>query len=80
MGKKYTAEEALDAKLVDQICDDSKLLDVAIDHGRSVVGQSNWDRKHMTDLKRDLYWEIIDHTNRMDMPDKPPLKQVLSKL
>lgn len=79
MGKKYTAEEALEAKLVEQICDDSELLNSAIQHGKSVVGSSVWDRKHMANLKSDLYWEVHDHKNRMDM-ERIPLKEQMSKL
>ena len=77
MGKKYTAEQALEAKLVDQICENSELLDTAITFGSTVVGSNNWDRKHMSDLKKDIYWNVFEQTK---MQEEDRKKSQMSKL
>jgi len=77
MGKKYTAQEAIQAKLVDQICDNSILLETAIQTGRSVVGNNNWNRDVMSYLKQSLHSDVLD-VNRQ--PGSVEFEKPASKL
>lgn len=80
MGKRYTAEEAFKAKLVDQICDHSVLLETAIQIGRSVVGTNNWSRQIMSDIKQTLYSDVIEVKKQVNQWHKTALENYASKL
>lgn len=79
MGKRYTAEEALSAKLVDQICNNSELLNKAIEFGWTVVGMEKFDRQQMTDLKSDLYLNVVNDL-KLSMKVQKENAEGLSKL
>jgi enoyl-CoA hydratase/carnithine racemase len=79
MGKRYTADKALSSKLVDQICDNSELLNKAIEFGWTIVGQEKLDREQMTDLKSDLYQNVIEDL-RISMRVQRESKKQGSKL
>ena len=60
MGKRFTAEECLDAGLVDEICDLDVLIKRAVLIGRKALKGKVFSRDMMCAMKEDLYQHVID--------------------
>ena len=58
-GKRYTAEEALDAGIVQKICKDTELEKNAIQMAKSLVSKGGYDRQSLQQMKTDLYHNVI---------------------
>ncbi len=55
LGKRYTAEEALSAKIVNEVCSMEELRERAIAAGNRLAGKDGLDRKVLSSLKYDFY-------------------------
>ena len=55
LGTKYTAEEALAAQIINEVCPMDQLLDRAIAAGQRLSGEDGLDRRTLTAIKRDTY-------------------------
>ena len=55
LGKRYTAEEALSCKMVNEICPVEQLKKKAIAAGLRLAGKDGLDRKVLSGIKKDLY-------------------------
>ena len=55
LGKRYTAEEALSAKIVNEVCPVEELKVKAIAAGHRLAGKEGLDRKVLSSIKHDLY-------------------------
>ena len=57
LGKRYTAEQALSAKIVQEICPAEELRVKAIATGLRLAGKEGLDREVLSAIKRDFYFE-----------------------
>ena len=55
LGKRYTCEEALAAKIVDEICPVEELKEKAVAAGNRLAGEEGLNREILASIKRDLY-------------------------
>ena len=55
LGKRYTAEEALSCKIVQEICPVEQLREKAIAAGLRRAGEDGLDRKVLSTIKKNLY-------------------------
>ncbi len=55
LGKRYTAEEALSSKVVQETCPMEQLKEKAIAAGLRLAGKDGLDRKVLSTIKKDLY-------------------------
>ena len=55
LGKRYTAEEALSAKIVNEVCPVEELKVKAIEAGIRLSGKEGLDRHVLSTIKYDLY-------------------------
>lgn len=55
LGRRYTAEEALASKMVQEICPVEQLKETAIAAGLRLAGKEGLDRKVLSTIKQDLY-------------------------
>ena len=62
-GRRYTAEEAKEAKIVDEICSIDKLEETALSAAKMLAGEEGLDRKTLAALKRDLYRDAFTVLN-----------------
>ena len=53
--KRYTCEEALAAKIVDEACPVEELKEKAIAAGNRLAGEEGLDWEILTSIKRDIY-------------------------
>ncbi len=67
LGQRYTAEEAIEAKLIDEVCDLSDLENRAllVANGlASAGGEPGLDRKTLATIKRGLYRDAYTALNK----------------
>ena len=57
LGMRYTAEQALSAKIVQEVCPAEELKVKAIATGHRLAGKNGLDREVLSAIKRDLYSE-----------------------
>ena len=62
-GRRYTAEEAKEAKIVDEVCPMSELEERALSAARRLAGEDGFDRRTLTCIKRDLYRDALSSLN-----------------
>ena len=55
LGRKYTAEEAKEAKIIDEVCSMSKLISTAVEAAKRLAGKEGFDRKTISAIKHDFY-------------------------
>lgn len=55
LGRRYTAEEAKEAGIVDEVCPMSELEERALTAARKLAGKDGLDRQTLSSIKRDLY-------------------------
>lgn len=55
LGTKYTAEEALEARIINEVCPIDDLQHRAMAAGKRLSGKDGLDRTTLIALKRDLY-------------------------
>ena len=60
LGKRYTAEEALNCKMVNEICPVEQLKEKAIAAGLRLAGKDGLDRKVLSSIKQDLYKDTYE--------------------
>ena len=58
-GKRFTAEEALAAGIVDQVVSPETLLTTAVTFATNKTGTEGFDRNTLHDLKKGLYRDVI---------------------
>ena len=55
LGLRYTAEEAKEAGIVDEVCPVSKLEETALSAAMRLAGRDGLDRSTLSSIKQDLY-------------------------
>ena len=55
MGRRYTAEEAKESKIVDEVCPMSQLEERALAVADKLAGKEGLDRRTLVAIKHDLY-------------------------
>ena len=55
MGRKYTAKEAKEAKIIDEVCSMSELKSTAVAAAKRLAGREGFNRKTVSAIKHDLY-------------------------
>lgn len=55
LGRRYTAEEALAAKVINEVCPVEDLKEKAIQAGHRLAGKDGLSRKVLSSIKHDLY-------------------------
>jgi enoyl-CoA hydratase/carnithine racemase len=55
LGKRYTAEEALSAKIVNEVCPVEELKAKAIAAGHRLTGKDGLNRRVLSSIKYDMY-------------------------
>ena len=55
LGKRYTAEEGLAAKIINEVCPMEELREKAIEAGCRLAGKEGLNRKVLASIKYDLY-------------------------
>lgn len=55
LGRRYTAEEAKEAKIVNEVCSISKLEETALTAAGRLAGKDGLDRRTLATIKHDLY-------------------------
>ncbi len=55
LGKRYTGEEALAARIINEVCSMESLKERAIAAGERLAGKDGLSRHVLSNIKRDLY-------------------------
>ena len=55
LGWRYTAEEAKEAKIIDEVCSLSELEETALAAANRIAGKDGLDRRMLSSIKRNLY-------------------------
>ena len=55
LGKRFTAEEALDKQLVDRACEPGCAVETSVQLGEEIVNGRDYGREIIKSLKEDLY-------------------------
>ena len=63
LGQRYTAEEAKEAKLIDEVCSLSELEETALSTARRLAGEGGLDRRTLAAMKRHLYEDLCSTLN-----------------
>ena len=63
LGLRYTAEEAKEAGIVDEVCPMSKLEEIALSAAVRLAGKDGLDRRILSAIKRDLYRDMCTVLN-----------------
>ena len=63
LGHRFTADEAKEAKIVDEVCPMSELEETALAAAGRLAGKEGLDREMLALIKRDLYWNTYNTLN-----------------
>ena len=63
LGRRYTAEEAKESKMVDEVCPMSQLEERALAAANKLAGKEGLDRRTLTTIKSDLYRDTVAALN-----------------
>ena len=63
LGRRYTAEEAKESKMVDEVCPMSQLEERALAAADRLAGKEGLDRTTLATIKRDLYRDTLAALN-----------------
>ena len=64
LGQRYTAEEAKEAGIVDEVCPMSKLEETALLAATRLTGRDGLDRRTLSSIKQDLYKDTCTILNK----------------
>ena len=63
LGRRYTAEEAKESKMVDEVCPMSQLEERALAAANKLAGKEGLDRRTLAAIKSDLYRDTVTALN-----------------
>lgn len=63
LGRRYTAEEAKESKMVDEVCPMSQLEERALAAANKLAGKEGLDRRTLAAIKNDLYQDTVAALN-----------------
>ena len=63
LGRRYTAEEAKESKMVDEVCPMSQLEERALAAANKLAGKEGLDRRTLAAIKSDLYRDTVAALN-----------------
>ena len=63
LGRRYTAEEAKESKMVDEVCPMSQLEERALAAADRLAGKEGLDRTTLATIKHDLYRDTLATLN-----------------
>ncbi|XP_067651672.1 uncharacterized protein [Haliotis asinina] len=61
--KRYTADEAVKCGIVDQVADQSQLVNTAVQMANEFLGKHGIKRKTLHSFKKDLYYPVLQTSN-----------------
>lgn len=63
LGRRYTAKEAKESKIVDEVCPMSQLEERALAAAEKLAGKEGLDRRTLATIKSDLYRDTLASLN-----------------
>ena len=59
LGKRYTAEGALNCQIIDRVCEQGAAVEAAVKFGEELVAGKHYGREILQIMKEDLYKDVI---------------------